>query len=270
MNKKMNSLFFIILSLSFLTACNSENDQTLSKDKEPPTSIAEDNKTDNPTKKEVINENNNSVTDNAKVVNSELSFAVTYNDVNQLMKDSELAVEGVVLSTENYVNMDKATGIGNPLTKLSFKVNNVLKGDSSLEGKKITILEQGGYISAKQIGMKDKFPNLTKKELDETYLIIPDGHRPSVKGDEFVAFLSRESYFNTGFDFYEFIAVYQSKFEYDKNSKEYIRPSDDFAEKLKEADTIDEKKVIEEEIKIEKEINDHVTELVEETVGKIN
>jgi len=41
------------------------------------------------------------------------------------LKDSELAVEGVVLSTENYVNMDKATGIGNPLTKLSFKVNNV-------------------------------------------------------------------------------------------------------------------------------------------------
>jgi hypothetical protein len=95
-------------------------------------------------------------------VNSELSFAVTYNEVNQLMRDSKLAVEGVVLSTENYVNMDKATGIGNPLTKISFRVNNVLKGDSSLEGKEITILEQGGYISAKQNGMKDKFPNLTE------------------------------------------------------------------------------------------------------------
>ncbi|MES9685829.1 hypothetical protein CN514_08215 [Bacillus sp. AFS001701] len=53
-----------------------------------------------------------------------------------------MAVEGGVLSIENYVNMDKATGIGNPLTKLFFKVNNVLKGDSSLEGKKITILSK--------------------------------------------------------------------------------------------------------------------------------
>ncbi|MFD4707723.1 hypothetical protein ACFWM3_23145 [Gottfriedia sp. NPDC058432] len=264
MYKKMKSLFFIILSLSFLTACN---DQTQSNKEDPTTSIAKDIKTDNSTKKELINENGQNFTENAKVVNKELVFAVTYNDVNQLMKDSELAVEGVVLSTENYVNMDKATGIGNPLTKLSFKVNNVLKGDSSLEGKNITILEQGGYISAKQSGMKDKFPNLTKKELDETYMIIPDGHRPSVKGDQFVAFLSSESYFETGFDFYEFIAVYQSKFEYDKKSEAYERPSDDFAEMLKEADTLDEKKVIEEEIKIEKEINDHVTDLVEETVS---
>ncbi|XRG80254.1 hypothetical protein V5E38_08100 [Rossellomorea sp. GAMAL-10_SWC] len=114
--------------------------------------------------------------------------------------------------------------------------------------------------------MKDKFPNLTEKNLDETFLVIPDGHRPSVKGAEFVAFLSSDSYFITGFDFYEFIAVYQSKFEYNKSSEEYIRPSDDYAEMLKEADTIDEKKVIEEEIKIEREINDSVTELVEETV----
>jgi hypothetical protein len=73
-------------------------------------------------------------------------------------------------------------------------------------------------------------------------LVIPDGHRPSVKGDEFVAFLSSESYLNTGFDFYEFIAVYKSKFEHDKNSKKFIRPSDDFDEMLKEADTIDEKR----------------------------
>ncbi|SFC46176.1 MULTISPECIES: hypothetical protein [Bacillaceae] len=262
MNKKMKSLFFIILSISFLTACNN---QTQSKKKEPTTSISKDIKTDNSIENELINENNQEFVDKVKVVNSELAFAVTYNDVNQLMKDSELAVEGVVLSTENYVNIDKATDIGNPLTKLSFKVNHVLKGDSSLEGKKITILEQGGYISAKQLGMKDKFPNLTEKDLDETFLVIPDGHRPSVKGDEFVAFLSSESYFNTGFDFYEFIAVYQSKFEYDKNSQEYIRPSDDFAEMLKKADSLDEKKVIEEEIKIEKEINDDVTELVEET-----
>lgn len=262
MKKKMKSLFFIMLSLSFLTGCN---DQTQSKKKELTTSIAEDTKIDHSTKKELINENAQNFTDNVKVVNTELSFAVTYNEVNQLMRDSELAVEGEVLSTENYVNMDKATGIGNPLTKLSFKVNNVLKGDVSLEGKKITILEQGGYISAKQCGMQDKFPNLTKKDLDETFLVIPDGHRPSVKGDEFVAFLSSESYFNTGFDFYEFIAVYKSKFEYDKNSKEYIRPSDDFDEMLKESDTIDGKKVIEEEIKIEKEINADVTELVEET-----
>ncbi|MEH7455385.1 hypothetical protein [Gottfriedia acidiceleris] len=262
MYKKMKSLFFIILSLSFLTACNV---QTQSKKKDPTTSIAEDIKTDNSTKKELINDNDPNFTDNVKVVNTELAFAVTYNDVNQLMKDSELAVEGEVLSTENYVYMDIDTGIGKPLTKLSFRVNNVLKGDSSLKGKKITILEQGGYISAKQSGMKDKFPNLTEKDLDETFLIIPDGHRPSVKGDEFVAFLSSDSYFKTGFDFYEFIAVYQSKFEYDKSSEEYLRPSDDFAEMLKDADTIDEKKVIEEEIKIEKEINDNVTELVEET-----
>jgi|GEM_PF-3155951 len=262
MNKKMKSLVFIILSISFLTACNN---QTQSKKNELTTSIAEDINTENSTRKELINEKNQSFTEYEKVINTELAFAVTYNDVNQLMKDSELAVEGVVLSTENYVNMDKATGIGNPLTKLSFKVNHVLKGDSSLEGRKITILEQGGYISAKQLGMKDKFPNLTEKDLDETFFIIPDGHKPSVKGDEFVAFLSSESYFNTGFDFYEFIAVYQSKFEYDKKSQEYIRPSDNYAEMLNEADTLDEKKVIEDEIKIEKEINDDVTELVEET-----
>ncbi|KQL32957.1 hypothetical protein AN960_23640 [Bacillus sp. FJAT-25509] len=97
-------------------------------------------------------------------------------------------------------------------------------------------------------------------------MIIPDGHRPSVKGDEFVAFLSSDSYFNTGFDFYEFIAVYQSKFKYNKINKKFIRPSDNFTEMLKEADTLDEKKIIKEEIKIEKEINDHVTDLVEETV----
>ncbi|XZF77780.1 hypothetical protein ACSBO6_09615 [Bacillus sp. AL-1R] len=213
--------------------------------------------------------NDQDFAENVKVLNSAISFAVTYNDVNQLMKDSELAVEGGVLSTENYVNMDEATGTGNQLTKLSFKVNHVLKGDSSLEGKKITILEQGGYISARQSGMKDKFPNLTEKDLDEIYFVIPDGHRPSVKGDEFVAFLSSDSYFNTGFDFYEFITVYQSKFKYDKNSKEYKRPSDEFAEMVKEADTLDEKKTIEEEIKSENEINDSVTDLEEEKVSEL-
>ncbi|PEL13334.1 hypothetical protein [Bacillus sp. AFS017336] len=113
--------------------------------------------------------------------------------------------------------------------------------------------------------MENKFPNLTKEDLDEIFFIIPDGHRPSVKGDEFVAFLTSETYFNTGFDFYEFIAVYQSKFEYDKNSESYIRPSDNFEEMLEEADTIEEEKAIKEEIKIEKAINNDVTELVEET-----
>ncbi|XRG80253.1 hypothetical protein V5E38_08095 [Rossellomorea sp. GAMAL-10_SWC] len=125
MYRKMKSLFFIILSLSFLTACNV---QTQSKKKEPSTSVAEDIKTENSTNKELVNEKDPNFTDNAKVVNTELAFAVTYNDVKQLMKDSELAVEGEVLSTENYVYMDKTTGIGKPLTKLSFRVNNVLKG----------------------------------------------------------------------------------------------------------------------------------------------
>ncbi|PGL72324.1 hypothetical protein [Bacillus sp. AFS055030] len=220
MKKKIKSLFVMILSFSFLTACNGKIDQTQSNKKETATSIVENITTVNSTENEQINVNDQDFAENVKVLNSAISFAVTYNDVNQLMKDSELAVEGVVLSTENYVNMDEATGTGNPLTKLSFKVNHVLKGDSSLVGKKITILEQGGYISARQSGMKDKFPNLTEKDFDEIYFVIPDGHRPSVKGDEFVAFLSSDSYFNTGFDFYEFITVYQSKFKYDKNSKE--------------------------------------------------
>ncbi|WP_286138267.1 hypothetical protein [Bacillus sp. AFS055030] len=38
---------------------------------------------------------------------------------------------------------------------------------------------------------------------------------------------------------------------------------------VKEADTLDEKKTIEEEIKSENEINDSVTELVEEKVSEL-
>ncbi|PEL13333.1 hypothetical protein [Bacillus sp. AFS017336] len=135
MFNKIKSLLVILIPFYFLTAGNIKVDQSQSKDNEPLTAAAKDIKADTST------ENDHNFTDNVKIVNSDLTFAVTYNDVNQLMKDSELAVEGVVLSTENYVYMDKDSGIGNPLTKLSLKINNVLKGDSSLVGKKITILE---------------------------------------------------------------------------------------------------------------------------------
>ncbi|MCM3677380.1 hypothetical protein M3699_27340 [Peribacillus simplex] len=260
---KIKFLFVCLLSFSVLTACNGATEESQNKGQDKSVVTAEDDKSNDSTKKEVVADNENVSMDNVTVIESELAFAFDYEDVEQLREDSELAVEGLVMSTENYVYMDEESGEGEPFTKLSFKINKVLNGDSSLEGKEITVLEQGGYITAKQSGMGEKFPDLTEEELNETFFIIPDGHRPSVKGDELVAFLtSQTDGFETGFDFYIFIGVYQSKFEYDEDSEEYARPSEDFDELIGEAETQKEKEVIEEEIQIEEDLNTEVTKLV--------
>ncbi|WHY57956.1 hypothetical protein [Peribacillus simplex] len=262
---KIKFLFFCLLSFFALTACSSTNDESQNKEQDNLAIMTEDVKSSDSTKEGVVTDNENISRDNVTVVESELAFAFNYEEVERLIEDSELAVEGIVVSTENYVYIDKDTGQGEPFTKLSFKINKVLNGDSRLEGKEITVLEMGGYITAEQSGMGDKFPDLTEEELNETFFVIPDGHKPSIKGDEMVAFLTSETEgFETGFDFYTFIGVYQSKFEYNENSEEYVRPSEDFEELIEGAETKKERSIIEEEEQIEESINTEVTKLVEE------
>jgi hypothetical protein len=266
---KIKFIFLSLLSFSILTSCSNTINESQNKEKDNSSVIAEDNKT-NDSIKEKINaniESENISMDNVTVVDTQLSFLFTYENVEQLIKKSELAVEGIVMSTENYVKMDSETREGIPLTKLTFKINKVLNGNESLKGKKITILEGGGYITAEQEGMKDKFPNLTEKELNEVFFVTIDGHKPSVKGDKLAIFLSNKpNDSEIEFDYYVLTGAYQSKFKYNENSKKYERPSEEFVKAIKETKTKKEKiKTVEEEIQIEEEINTEVTKLVEKT-----
>ncbi|MFF2457197.1 hypothetical protein [Peribacillus simplex] len=263
--KKKKFVFFCLLSFFALSACSNTNDESQNKEQDESRLTAENDKPRGSTKEEGDTDSEEASVDmdNVTVADAQLSFIFSYDDVEHLMRDSGLSVEGEVVATENYVLMDEEVGFGSPFTKLTFKVNQVLSGDSSLEGLEITILEGGGYITAEQDGMKDKFADLTEEELKETSFVIYNGHRPSEKGDILVAFLAKGSS-ETGFEYYSFTGAYQSKFEYDENSKKYVRPSENYDEWVAGVNTRAERSDIEELIQIEEDINDEVTKLVEE------
>ncbi len=263
--KLMISSVFI---LSLLVGCSNSTREV--EDKSTEANSALDSSVENNAEK---NQNNDELEDDtgvsyegATIIEESLAFAVSYEDTEQLLTVSDIAVEGVVVATENYVYHMEEVGYGTPFTKVTLKVNKVIKGDESLVGKEILLLEDGGLITAREQGMADKFPDAAEEELDEVFFLIPDGHKPSIPGDEIVAFLSNniDEEIQTGFDYYYFIGAYQSKFIYNEDTGNYERPSEDFEELIEEAETKEEISNIEEEMQIEREINIEVTELIEE------
>ncbi|MEM5010078.1 hypothetical protein [Niallia taxi] len=271
--KNLRSIRFGILSMFILTGCGSIGNESQIEEQEKKNNHTEsvsqkDTSNSSLEEKNLVDNNKEISVDNATIIETQASFVVKYENARELVDDSEIAVEGVVVSTENYVHIDKETAQGYPYTKLTFKINQVLNGDPSLEGSEILILEEGGYITAEQDGMDEKFPDLTEEELKETYLITLNGHKPSSKGDEMVAFLNgygkSETDFKTNFDYYSFIGAYQAKFDYDKKSSKYMRPAENFDVMLKQARTKADKSFVEEEVEVEEGINEEVTKLVNE------
>ncbi|MFE0504673.1 hypothetical protein ACWF7H_21495 [Peribacillus butanolivorans] len=263
--KLMISSVFI---LSLLVGCSNSTREAEKKSTEDTSALdssVENNAERNQTNDELESYSGVSY-EGATIVEESLAFAVSYEDTEQLLTVSDIAVEGVVTATENYVYYMEEVGYGTPFTKVTLKVNKVIKGDESLVGKEILLLEDGGLITAREQGMADKFPDATEEQLDEVCFLIPDGHKPSIPGDEIVAFLSNNigEEIQTGFDYYYFIGTYKSKFIYNKDTENYERPSEDFEELVEEAGTKEEISNIEEEIQIEEAINSQVTELIEE------
>lgn len=173
--------------------------------------------------KEVI-KNNNFMTDSIH----------SLEDIKRL---TEIGVQGIVVSSENYVI------INSPYTKITFYINKVLYGDQSLVGTEIVIYELGGIISNQELGMKEKFPNMSESELSKKVILVYDGVPNSNVGTEQILFLIKtpKSYLDVDTDFYSTFGSYLTRFDKSENnyykmpvpsySLEYF-PNDEELEKI--------------------------------------
>lgn len=171
--------------------------------------------------------------------------------LDALTLTAEIGVNGIITNAENYIYEDE-NGVKTPYTKLTVLVDHVYKGEDTLLNTEITILEFGGVISKEDLGMGEKFPNMTKKELDVEVVVQSEGLPNSREEQEIVAFLMKSSGMNTGFDFYQFTADYLSKFYFDEKTGSY--------ERLVPDDNILDNK----QSKEEQKLNDEITEIIEE------
>lgn len=153
-----------------------------------------------------------------KQIDSSAFMNIEINSLNDIKKITDISVQGVVVSTEPVVfNVGSA---GEAFTKVTFYVNKVLEGDQSLVGKEIIVYEAGGVISSEELGMKEKFPDLSSSELSKKVVVIFDGVPNSIPGTEMVLFLEKGSKANFDIegDFYHIIGNHLSRFDKNNNN----------------------------------------------------
>lgn len=151
---------------------------------------------------------------------SGISFlSESIESLDDIKRLSDISVQGVVVSSEPCILGEYSSK--SPYAKVTFYINKVLIGDKSLVGTEIVIYEAGGIISKRDLGLKDKFPNMTDSELSEEVVQISNGVANSIPGTEMILFVKKfpKTYLNVDTDFYGIFANYLSRF--DKNKSGY-------------------------------------------------
>jgi len=98
-----------------LTGCGSIGNESQieeqeKKKKNHTESVSQKDSSNSSVEEKNLEDNNKEISaDNATIIETQASFVVKYENARQLVDDSEIAVEGVVVSTENYVHIDKET-----------------------------------------------------------------------------------------------------------------------------------------------------------------
>ena len=120
-------------------------------------------------------------TDNIETISTTSDFSIIYKSIDELVQNSDVIVEGVVMSTESINYTPNGTDVGTVLTKAKVKVtksfNDTVKKDDI-----ITFIEPGGMTTKKVLGL-DKKMKLTEAELNEKVQVLSNGV-PNLKSND--------------------------------------------------------------------------------------
>lgn len=226
MNKHIKGLFIFISclaitgSITFYQKFSNENKLNDSKSLNN-TCISSDYNM-NASHESAINYNQsaNLACDSQIITNAD--FAVIYNDIDMLKKESSIVVEGEIVDTDvfKYKVNDEAV----PYTIYKLKVSKTFVGDVN-EGDIVNIAEYGGVITADEAGLDNKFPNMSEEEKNQK-IGFSFGVPLSIKGEKIICFgCNKNGYQILDYDedYYMLINEYQGKFVYNSDENSYSR-----------------------------------------------
>jgi hypothetical protein len=114
-----------------------------------------------------------STTNNIETISTTSDFAIIYKSIDELVQNSDVIVEGVVISAEPIDYTPNGTEAGTVLTMAKVKVtksfNDTVKKDDI-----VTFIEPGGVTTKKALGL-DKKMKLTEAELNEKVQVLTNG-----------------------------------------------------------------------------------------------
>lgn len=161
-----------------------------------------------------------------KQVVTNADFANIYNDFDSLKKESTIVIEGDV--TDTSVFMHKVNEDTIPYTIYKLKVSKVFSGDVKV-GDVINVAEYGGVVTAEEVGLDVKFPEMSEEEKTQK-IYFSFGTPLSVTGDKLLIFGSnKEGSQILDFDepYYMLVNEYQGKFDFNAKNNSYSRNTPD-------------------------------------------
>ncbi|MGX7417346.1 hypothetical protein ACWOFR_00940 [Carnobacterium gallinarum] len=185
------------------------------------------------------------------------AFTDSLDDIKTLELNSTIGIQGVVIESNSRIDIDEKLERADGNTRLVVLVNDVLYGDPSLVGQQVVIYQAGGYVTKRQQGLNEKFPDMSEVELDEEVFTEFNHTHPSEVGTELVGYLAliSDEYRKLDYPYYDFLAISLSRFEKNEDTEFYEQVNETPLEELP-VDSDLAKQVI----SINEEINEIVAE----------
>jgi hypothetical protein len=127
-----------------------------------------------------------SMTTNIETIATTSDFSIIYKSIDELMKNSDLIIEGVVMSAESMDYTPNGTEVGTVLTKAKVKVIKSFN-DTAKKDDIVTFIEPGGVTTKKVLGL-DKKMKLTETELNDKVQVISNGVPNLKRNDKVLLF----------------------------------------------------------------------------------
>ncbi|MGG3739447.1 hypothetical protein [Aeribacillus pallidus] len=195
---------FIILGTTFYINESHFNIQNESLTVSAKSVAVEENRLEEVTRNERIEE-----------VVTEVDFEKIYNNVEELMEDATVIIEGKVLETSSVhheVGEDRVV-----FTKVNVKVSKVYTGDVKA-GQELTFIEPGGMITKEAAGVGKKFKDYPKEKLKEKVKVVFNGVPNMEKNDKVLLFGVKSDFPLLEEEHYGILGAHQGKFNI-KNGK---------------------------------------------------
>ncbi|MGX7418689.1 hypothetical protein ACWOFR_07760 [Carnobacterium gallinarum] len=184
---------------------------------------------------------------------SKSAFTDSVLNLEDMQSKTDLGVQGVVIDSNPYIDIEENFQDGIGRTRLTFLVNQVLYGDQSLVGQTIIIYQPTGFITKRQLGLQNKFPEMSDEELNSPMLSEVNGVAPLATGTELIAYLAKD--LEGDEVMYGFYSINLTMFDKNEATGEYQQVNPEITEETPEnADYFTETK----------QLNEEVNELIED------
>lgn len=130
------------------------------------------------------------ITDEVKQIGKVKTFD-ELNSIADLEKKTELGIQGIVVASDPYSDIDEDVKEGKGRTRLTIMVSRVFYGEQTFVGQTIEVEQPTGFVKRSQIVSKKEASTMSSAELSEVELVGVNGIGPAKIGTELIAYLSK-------------------------------------------------------------------------------